>query len=96
MVQSVLLLGAETWVVTPRTEQVLWGFQDQVERRSTDRFLQRQQDRKWEYTSAATAREEVEFEEMGEYIRRMHNKVTHFIATQSIMYLCEDKQRTPG
>ena len=28
LVQSVLLFGAETWVVTPRIGQVLGGFQD--------------------------------------------------------------------
>ena len=30
IIQSVLLFGAETWVVTPRMGLLLGGFQDQV------------------------------------------------------------------
>ena len=41
-------------------------------------------------------REEAGFKVMGEYIRRRHNKVAHFIATQSIMDLYEDTERTRG
>ena len=33
VIQVALLLGAETWVVTPRMGTSLWGFQKQVERR---------------------------------------------------------------
>ena len=69
---------------------VLEGFQHQVERQFTGRFPQRHQDRKWEYTLAAMAMKEAKFESMGEYIRRRNKKVAHFIATRSIIDLCED------
>ena len=58
MVQAVLILGVETWVVTPRTGRVLGRFQDQVERRLMGRLPRCKADGKWEYTLEATAREE--------------------------------------
>ena len=52
--------------------------------------------RKWEYTLAAAEREGAYFEEMEEYIWIKQNTVAQFIATQSILYLCEETDRTPG
>ena len=51
---------------------------------------------KWEYTSSASAREEAIFETMEEYIRIRQNTVTQFIATRSLLYLCEATYRTSG
>ena len=81
VVQSVLIFGAETWVVTPCMGQILGGFQYQVVRRLTGRLPRRWTDSKWEYTLAAVAREEAGFEEMEEYIQRRKNMVAQFIAT---------------
>ena len=53
VVQLVLLLCAEIWVVTPRMGRVLEGFQDQVAQRLTGRLLWRWYNGKWDYTSAA-------------------------------------------
>ena len=47
VVQSVLLFGAETWVVTPHMVWVLGGFQDKLAQRLMGRLLRRQTDRKW-------------------------------------------------
>ena len=70
IVQAVLLFGSETWVVTPRMGRVLGGLQDQVAQRLTGRLAQQKTERKWEYTSASTAREEAGFQMMEQYIRR--------------------------
>ena len=51
---------------------------------------------KWEYTSSESAREEAIFETMEEYIRIRQNTVTQFIATRSLLYLCEATYRTSG
>ena len=45
---------------------------------------------------AATAREEVVFEAMEEYIWRRYNAVAQFIATRSLMELCEDTEKKTG
>ena len=64
VVQSVLLFGAETGVVTPCMERVLGGFQYYVARRLMGKIQRRRIDRKWEYTSAEVARPEAGFEPM--------------------------------
>ena len=58
VVQAVPLFRADTWVVTPRMGKALGGFQTQVARRLMGWLLRRTRDRKWTYTSAATAQEE--------------------------------------
>ena len=56
IIQSVLIFGMETWVITSRMGQVLGGFQDQVEQRLTGQLLRKRSDRKWEYTLAEAVR----------------------------------------
>ena len=53
VVQSVLIFGAEIWVVTPHIGWVLEGFQDQVAQRLTGRLPWRWYGGKWDYTLAA-------------------------------------------
>ena len=47
MVQAVLLLDADTWVVTPCMVRFLGEFQDQVVRNLTERLPQKKTDGKW-------------------------------------------------
>ena len=58
IVQSVLLFGAEMWVVTPHMRRFLGGFQDKVARRLMRRMKHRSLGRRWEYTLSEAAREE--------------------------------------
>ena len=95
-VQSVLLFGAEMWVVTPCTVRVLGGLQYQVARRLTGRLPRRRSDGIWEYTSSEAARDEAGFEPMDTYIQRRQNTVVHYIAMLSIMDLCEAAERKWG
>ena len=46
-------------------------------------------DGKWEYTSAATAREEAGFQILEEYIQRRQNMVAQYNTIQSLLDLCE-------
>ena len=62
IVQSVLLFGADTWVVTPYVVLVLGGFQYQVARRLTGRLPRRRMDGKWDYTLEEEARSEAGFD----------------------------------
>ena len=61
VIQVVLILGAETWVITPRMGKALGGVQTQVVRRLTGKLLRRTTDGTWKYTSAAAAREAAGF-----------------------------------
>ena len=89
IVQSVLIFSAETWVINPRMGQVLGGFQYQVARRLEGCLPQWRIDGKWEYTSAEEARAEVGFEPMETYIRKRQETAAQYIATRSILDLCE-------
>ena len=44
----------------------------------------------------AKAREEAGFETTEEYIRRSQKKFAQYIATLSLLDVCEDTDRTPG
>ena len=95
-VQSVLLFGEETWVVTPRIGRVMGSFQHQVVRRLTSWLPHRRSDGRWEYISAETAREEAEFEPIETYIRRRQSTVTQYIATRTILDLWKTAERKWG
>ena len=75
--------------------RALEGFHEQVTRQLTRKIhnpLQRL-DGRWEYTSTEAARVEVGFEKMETYSRRSQNTVAQYIATVSIMDLCEAAER---
>ena len=76
----------------------LEGFQTQVERHMTGHFLRRTMDGKWRYNSAAAAasREEAQFLTMEDYVRWRQNTVAKYIATRSLLDLCEGSERAPG
>ena len=93
VVQSVLLFGADTQVVTPRMEQVLGGFWDQVARILTGRIPRWHADMKQEYNLAEVERAQAGFETMETYIRKRQNTVAQYIATRSILDLCESTER---
>ena len=96
MVQEVLIFRAETWVVIPRMGNSMGGVQTQVERRLTVLLLRRTPYGSWRYTSAAAARDEAVFLNMEEYISRRYNTVAQYIATRSLLDLCEGSERDPG
>ena len=73
VVQAVLLCDSETWVVTPHMGRLLRGFQDQVAQWMTGWLAQQKNDGKWEYISAATAREDEGLQIMDQCIRQLQN-----------------------
>ena len=76
--------------------KALGGFKVQLARRLTGWILRRTPDRKWIYTSVATAQEEAEFLTMEDYIWRIQKMVAQYIDTQSLLDLCEGSERAPG
>ena len=60
------------------------------------RLLWRKTDRKWEYTLAETAREEVGFQRMEYYIIQRQNTVAQYNATRLLLELYEGAYRSPG
>ena len=76
--------------------RVLGGFQYLVARLLTRRLLKRRGYGKWEYTSAETEIAEARFEKMETYIRRNQNTYVQYIATRSLMDLCEATEKKQG
>ena len=96
VIQAVLLFGEETWVVTPQMGTALGGVQTQVVRLLTGQLPWRARNRTWKYTSEAAAMEAEVFMTIEEYVRRRHYTVAHYIATRSLLDLCEGQERAPG
>ena len=96
VIQAVLVFGEETWVVSPRMGTSLGGVHTQVARRLTVQLPWRTTDRTWKYTLAAAAREAEFFLTMEEYVRRRQNTVAQYIATRSLLDLCEVLERDHG
>ena len=92
----VLLFGLETWLLTPFMGRALGGFQYQVAQQLKWRLPRWKNDRKWNYTSEVAAREVAGLQTIGEYIRRWQNTVTKYIATLSLIDLCEGLERALG
>ena len=95
--QSVLLFGAETWVLTPRMEQALDSFQNRFLRRITRKQTRwRRTDGSWEYPPLLDALREMGFEGIRKLVTRRQNMVAQYIATRLILDLCERSTRRLG
>ena len=79
VVQQVLLFGAETWVVTPKTEQALSAFLHGVARQLTGRQPRREKDGEWQYRSLEGAMEEAGLTDIRTSILRRQNMVMQYI-----------------
>ena len=89
VVEAVLLLGTEMWVLTPQTERALSSFHHRVVQWLTRRNPNRKGKGRWEYPPLVTAMEEAGFEDIRVYITRRKNTASQYIATRPIMELCE-------
>ena len=76
--------------------KALGGFKSHVVRRLKGRLPRRTTDGKWKKTLAMTEREEAGFLTMEEYIQRHQNTVAQYIATPSLLDLCDWSKRAPG
>ena len=85
--QSVLLFGADTWVLTQRTEKALESFQSRVARRLTSKHPRQRTDGSWDYPPLAEALGEAGLEGIRKSVTSMHNTVTQYIATRLIIDL---------
>ena len=68
VVQSVMLYGSETWVLTPHMLRVLGGFHYRVSRRMTGRQPQKGRDGSWVYPLLEDAMVEVGLQEVETYV----------------------------
>ena len=94
--QQVLLFGAETWVLTRKTEAALDAFQGRVARRLTGRMARRGRDGKWVYLPLAGGEKDAGIVRARTTVLRRQNTVAQFVATRPILVLCEGTERRGG
>ena len=94
--QQILVFGAETWVLTRKTESALEDFQGRVARSLTGKQPLQERDGRWFYPSLAWAMKEAGIVLIRTSILRRQNTVAQFIAMRPIMGLCEVAVRQPG
>jgi len=97
VVQSVLLYGCETWVVTPAVLRVLSGFHHRVARRLTGkrgRYLHHED--RWVYPPIDEVLQEAKMYSIEHYINVRRDTLIQRIATRPILELCRGAERQSG
>ena len=89
VLQEVLLLGAETWVLTPQMERALDSFQHRVARWLTGRKPSIQENGIWAYLPFDEVMGEAGFEGISKSVTRRQNTVVQYTAKRPILDLCE-------
>ena len=97
VVQSVLLYGCETWVVTPRVLAALEGFHNRMARwlsGMTPIYLP--QEDWWDYPPIEEAREAAGMFTADQYIKVRRDTLVQNIATRPILELCRAAEKQSG
>ena len=94
VVQSMLLLGSNSWVFIPNILRLLGSLHNWVVQRITGRMHWCLNGR-WHYPPIGEAIAEAGLEPIGEYISRRHTSVPHYITTRSISDLVVVEERQP-
>jgi hypothetical protein len=91
VVQSVLLYGSETWVLSPKMLSKLEGFHKQIASWLTGRtpVYHRRED-EWQYLPLGNALEEAGMLPMDEYITLRRNKIAEFVAMRPLYAICRE------
>ena len=83
-------------VLSKRMESALDAFQGRVARRLTGKLPRQGRDGKWVYPSLAGALKEAGVVRARTSVLRIQNTVAQFIATRTILGLCEVAERRRG
>jgi hypothetical protein len=95
IVQSVLLYGCETWVLSDRMISTLRGFHHRVARKIAKKqaYLLAGD---WIYPPIEEALDDANLETIEVYIRRRQNHVAQYVATRPLLQLCQTAPAQPG
>jgi hypothetical protein len=93
VIQTVLLYGSETWVLTARIISKLEGFHRQIARPLTGRapvYLRREG--QWQYSPLGDAMEEAGLFSIDEYITRRRNRISECVETRPLIAVCKEME----
>jgi hypothetical protein len=94
VVQTVLLFGSKSWVLTPSMLGKLEGFHRPIARRLTGRaHVYLRSEGTWQYQPLGNAMEEAGLYSMDEFITRRRKKMVDYVATRSIYNMCHETER---
>ena len=96
VVQSVLLYGCETWVVTPDILRHLRGFHHRVARRLSGMTARRDSTGRWVYPPISEALSAAGLYSIEHYIGVRQATLVQTIALRPITALCQVAERRPG
>ena len=95
VVQSTLLFGVETWVITPSMWTALRGFHHRMAR-SIAGARARLVNGKWEYPPIGPVLAEVGLHTIEEYVLRRRRTLALYISDRPILQHCRDAARSSG
>jgi exonuclease III len=94
IVQSVLLYGCETWVITPPMLKILEGFHHRIARRITNKMPHLQHGT-WVYPPLQEALTEAGLFPIATYISRRQSTIAQYLAGRPIHQLCLQAHPVP-
>jgi hypothetical protein len=91
VIQSVLLYGSKTWVLSPKMLSKLEGFHKMIARQLTGRtpVYHRRED-EWQYLPIGNVLEETGLFPIDKYITHRRNKIAEFVATRPLCATCRE------
>ena len=96
IIQSVLLYGSETWVISSSMLKTLEGFHSRVARRLTGRRPRRRRDGTWSYPDTAETLRRAGLEPMAVYLDRRRQNLQAFVQGRHLHNTCTNTERLPG
>ena len=96
IVQSVLLYGVETWVISSPMLQALRGFHHRIARCLTGRQGWRLPNGTWDYPPVEEALEAAGLQPIEVYIDRRRRYLVRFMKRHPILELCKESSRLSG
>ena len=96
VVQVTLLFGADTWVMPPRIGKNLGSFHHRVDCWLAGMPARQDTTVRWVYPPLHATMTEVVLEEVDIYVLLLHNTVSQYIATQTMLELYLVAERRPG
>jgi len=96
IVQSVLLFGSETWVLTKKMITALESFHHQCARTITRRYIRQNADGTWTHPNTAETLAAASLFPITEYINRRRETITPFAESRWIYRQCLQSQPLPS
>ena len=96
-IQSILLYGSESWVITTAMKRILRGFHIRAAYRMAKEHRPRKLDTgEWYYPPSEAVLNEVKLYEIEHYIEKRRNSIADYVATRDIFQLCNESVRRRG